>query len=95
VTFRLSSHAADFADTISELEQYGYGYDMLMLDRGPAVGGSFANDTGGPVVVVLDNGSSALLLLSYQLDLVELGAVAERVVNVDLPTWLAMGGVVE
>jgi hypothetical protein len=95
VAVRLSSHAAGFADTISELEESGFVSEVIPLERGPAVGGSFAGDTGGPVLVVLDNGSSTLVLLSYDVDLVELAAVAESVESIDRETWLAMGGVVE
>ncbi len=95
VAFRLSSHAAGFGDTINALEEIGFVSQAIALERGPAIGGSFEGDTGAPVLVVIENGSSTLLLVSYELDLVELTAVAARVENVDRATWLALGGVIE
>jgi hypothetical protein len=92
---RLSGHSSTFDDARSALEERGFTFDDVSLDGWRAVGGAADADPASPSVILLENGSTTLMVLSYELDLDSLATVADVVEGVDQPTWVAAGGVIQ
>ena len=92
---RLSGHGATFLDTESALEELGFALDRVPLNDWNAVGGSAPDDTASPAILLLENGSTTLMMLSYEIDLDGLATLANEVGGVDQSTWTEMGGVVQ
>lgn len=91
---RLSGHAATYSETIAALEVAGFVFDEVPLHRWPGVGGSAIGDPSSPTIVI-DTGGDSVMLLSYERDLGQLTAIADSIELVDLPTWVAHGGVIQ
>ncbi|HEY9378611.1 MAG TPA: hypothetical protein VIQ02_16155 [Jiangellaceae bacterium] len=92
---RLSGHQATFDDTRAALEDVGFTLDDLSLQHWQGAGGSAPADPASPTIIVLANGETTLMVLSYEEDLDQLTAIADRVEGVDQSTWVAAGGVIQ
>lgn len=93
-TLRLSGHRATFHRARSELEELGFDLDEVDVDNWTGVGGSTAETGSRPTLVLLDHGSSSLILLSYDLELDALTQLAAHVQSVDETAWIDAGGLV-
>lgn len=94
-TVRLSGHRATFDETVAALATFGFTFDDIALQRWQAVGGSAPDDPASPTIIVLANGPTTLVMLSYELDLAELTTITDTVEGVDQSGWIAAGGVVQ
>lgn len=92
---RLSGHLATFADTRSALQELGFTFGEIPLQHWNGVGGSAPADPASPTIIVLDNASTTLMLLSYELELDQLTTIADKVEGVDQSAWITMGGVIQ
>lgn len=93
-TLRLSGHRATFHRARSDLEELGFELEEVDADNWTGVGGSTAETGSRPTLVLLDHGSSSLILLSYDLELDALTQLAAQVQSVDETAWTDAGGVV-
>jgi hypothetical protein len=93
-TVRISGHATTFEQSRTELEQQGFDFSAVTVDGWQSVGGVIPEDTPQSKVIVLANGTSSLLVLSYELSLDDLALLAEKVRPADKATWVAAGGVI-
>ena len=91
---RLSGHSASINESRAALEAVGWEFEILPLDGWEGVGGTSPADPASPAVVLLDHGSTAFMLLSYELTVDEVAAFAGSVEAVDETTWEASGGVI-
>ena len=91
---RLSGHSASIGESRAELEALGWEFEILALDGWEGVGGISPADPASPAVVLLDHGSTTLMLLSYELTVDEVTAFAGSVEAVDETTWEASDGVI-
>ena len=92
---RLSGHRAAFDETRAALEELGFAFDDVALQHWQAVGGAAPDDPGSPTIIVLANGPTTLMTLSYELDLDQLAPITDTVENVDQANWIAAGGVIQ
>jgi hypothetical protein len=92
---RLSRHRASLADTVLVLEDVGFVLDQVSLNDWNAVGGSAPADPASPAILLLENGSTTLMMLSYEIDLDGLAPLANEVARVDQSTWIETEGVIE
>jgi hypothetical protein len=92
---RLSGHRATFDTTRAALEELGLALDDVALQHWQAAGGSAPGDPASPTIIVLPNGPSTLMTLSYELDLDQLTEIADTVEGVDQANWIAAGGVIQ
>jgi hypothetical protein len=90
---RLSGHRTTFDDARTELEDVGFAFDVIEVDGRRSVGGSAAGDPAGPAVVLLETGSTSLMVLSYELEVDDLAELADAIEAVDETTWVNAGGV--
>ena len=91
---RLSAHQAGFDETQDALDDYGFTFEEAASRQWRAAG-SVHTAPGNPAIVVLENGESTLMLLSYEVELDELMRVADDVHGVDRSAWTAAGGVIQ
>ena len=90
---RLSGHDEDFARAGAVMS--GLGFELNEAEEpGWRVLRGRGRDPVGPSLVVMANGSSSLMLLSYELEPDELSALAASVSLVDQAAWVSAGGVV-
>jgi hypothetical protein len=92
---RLSGHGATFDEIRADLAEVGFVLDDVALQHWQAAGGSAPDDPGGPTIIVLDNGPTTLMTLSYELDLDQLTPITDTIEGVDQTTWIAAGGVIQ
>ena len=91
---RLSGHRAAFDETRAALEQLGFAFDDVALQHWQAVGGSAPHDHH-PTIIVLANGPTTLMTLSYELGLDQLAPITDTVESGDPANWIAAGGVIQ
>ena len=89
---RLSGHHATFDATRTTLEGLGFALDDVSLagrrwfrPGGPA----------SPTIIVLANGGTTLMALSYEPNLDQLTTIVDEIEAVDQTTWVAAGGVIQ
>lgn len=92
---RLSGHRATFDETRAALKELGFTLDDVALQHWQAAGGSAPDDPASPTIIVLANGPTTLMTLSYELDLDQLTPITDTVESVDQTTWIAAGGVIQ
>jgi hypothetical protein len=83
---RLSGHQATFDRARSELEGVGFALEEVNVKNWTGVGGTTTETGARPTVIVLHNGGSSLMLLSYDLALAALTQLAGAVETVDETT---------
>lgn len=88
---RVSGHDGDLAAVLDALVP-GFGFEDRTIDGRPALVGR-GNDPLGPSVVVLEHGTTSVMVLSYELPVEQLADLATRVEEVDEAGWAAAGGV--
>lgn len=91
---RVSGHEADFDESRGAFEDRGYQLDDVTIAGRQAAGGFLPGDTPRSSLLVLDNNGSTLLVLSYELNLADLTALAEKIRPVSAAAWIAAGGVI-
>lgn len=91
---RLSGHRATFDGARSELEEVGFVLDDVDIESWTATGGTTTETGSRPTVILLDNGGSSLILLSYELGADALAQLAGAVETADDAAWARAGGVV-
>lgn len=91
---RLSGHQASFHRARSELEDLGFILDEVDVENWTGVGGTTAESGARPTLVLLHNGRSSLMLLSYEIELGALTRLAGAIETVDEKAWTDGGGVV-
>ena len=91
---RLSGHRMTFDEARADLEDLGFEFADIEVDGWRSIGGSATADPVGPAVVLLENGSTSLMVLTYELELDDLAEVAGTIEAVDEATWVDAGGVV-
>ena len=88
---RLSGHSASINEARTALEGLGWAFDSVAVDGWEGVGGTSPSDPGSPAVVLLDNGSTTFMLLSYELTVDELaeltGSVGRRRGHMGSERW--------
>ena len=90
---RLSGHRASINESRVALEAVGWEFDSVQVDGWEGVGGTNPVDSASPTVVLLDNRSATIMLLSYELTVDEVAAFAGSVEAVDETRWEASDGV--
>ena len=91
---RVSGHLADFNQSRAEIEKLGIALHEVTINGWRAVGGLISDVSPPGALLVLDHGSSAIEMLSYELSLDELSALASRIKLADSATWIRAGGIV-
>lgn len=91
---RLSGHQLPLAEARADLAGLGFALDDVAVDGWTAVGGTSVDDPSGPAIVLLDRGSTSLMLLSYELTVADLAALAGQTRAVDDLGWVSAGGIV-
>lgn len=92
-TVRVSGHDATFEASQREFEGRGYELSDVTIAGWQAASAFLPGDTPHSLLV-LDNGDSSLLVLSYELSLADLSALAEKIRPANAATWIAAGGVI-
>lgn len=92
---RLSGHQATFDETRAALEELGFTLNDISLQQWQGAGGSAPADPASPTIIVVANGETTLMMLSYEKNLDQLMAIADTVEGVDQSTWVAAGGVIQ
>lgn len=91
---RLSGHEVAFDDARSEMERVGFELRDVNVENWSAAGGTADDDPAGPTILLLENGGSTFMLLSYDIELETLATLADAVEPVDESGWIGAGGVV-
>jgi hypothetical protein len=91
---RISGHLATFDQTRVELERQLYQFHDVTVEGWRAVAGTRPGDTPAAALLVLDNGDSTLQVLSYELSVADLTALAAKVEAASTATWVDAGGVI-
>jgi hypothetical protein len=91
---RLSGHSSSVDESRAALEELGWEFDPLTADGWEGVSGTNPSDPSSPAVALLDNDSTTFMLLSYELTVDEVSALAGSVEAVDETTWEASDGVI-
>jgi hypothetical protein len=87
---RTSGHRASVDDVRAAYEGFGFTFEeATVAGREALAATAAAND---PTVVVIALGDDVVVLLSYQLPVDELVALAADVEPVDAASWVAAGG---
>ncbi len=89
---RLSGHDGPISVARRELEARGFMFVAGSVDDHQALRMSSSADPAGPSLVVLANGETTLMLLSYDVRGPELEHLAARLVVVSRAAWVAAGG---
>ena len=89
---RLSGHDGPIALARRELTARGFTFVAGTIADRQALRMSSSADPAGPSVVVLANGETTFMLLSYDVRGAELENLAARVDVVDRAAWIAAGG---
>jgi len=92
---RISGSATNLARTETLLEAQGFKPQAVAVKGWRAVQLSHPGDATPEAVIVLDRGTSVLVVLSYELTVEELARLASTIKLVDRSTWIAAGGVVQ
>lgn len=91
----LAGHAVGIDDTRAELESLGFAFEEAQIagfDR--ALEGRSIVEVNGATVVLLDTGTGAISLHSYDADSDQLRSLAATVGPASRSAWLAVGGVI-
>jgi hypothetical protein len=91
---RISGHAVTFDQTLVELERQLFQLHDVTVEGWRAVAGTRPGDTPPEALLVLDNGDSTLQVLSYELSLADLTALAGKIEPASTATWVHAGGVI-
>jgi hypothetical protein len=91
---RISGHDTSFVESKAELEQQGFEFHEVPIAGRQAVGGTVPGDRASAVVLLLDDGPSSLVALTYDLSLDELVALAPKIEPASAAAWVQAGGVI-
>jgi hypothetical protein len=92
---RISGHATSLAQTEALLAAQGFKSHPVAVEGWRAVQLSNAGDPTPEALIVLDRGTSVLMVLSYELTINELARLASTIKLVDRSEWIRAGGVVQ
>jgi hypothetical protein len=91
---RVSGHEATLDDARAQLASLGFAFDAIDVDGWPEAVGAAGDVSGNPAVVLLAHGPGSVVVLSYDVDVDELRALAADVEPADEAAWVDAGGVV-
>jgi hypothetical protein len=91
---RISGHQTTFDQSRVQLEDKGFQFRDVTVEGWRAIGGSIPGDSPGEAVLVLENGESSLAVLSYELTLDDLVALAAKIEPASAARWVRAGGVI-
>jgi hypothetical protein len=92
---RISRHATNLARSQALLAAQGFKSQGVDVKGWRAVQLSNPNDPTPEALILLDRGTSVLMVLSYELTVKELARLASTIKLVDRSDWIGAGGVVQ
>ena len=88
---RVSGQDTPLAESRSDLESKGFVFDDRTVAGRPAAVGAHPDDTL-QAFLIIDNGTSSIVVLSHDLTRDELAALAETLRPADQTAWADAGG---